>query len=141
MMLTVWPKPKSFISENFLWFNALLHCFLKYYCPASSLTLLLQLDDRLSLNEQSHRLPYYPRWEFPRDKLQLVEPIGRGAFGEVWLAKAQGILEFKATTGNASPVKIKRLSRVFSFTSNYHNFDTLNNAGQTTVAVKTLKGK
>ena len=85
-------------------------------------------------------MPYDPKWEFPRDNLFMVEPIGKGAFGEVWLAKAQGILEFKAKASSMSPTKRKRFSRMFSFHSEYSNVDTLKNGELSKVAVKTLKG-
>eukprot|EP00794_Sanderia_malayensis_P007461 gene7461-8284_t len=97
------------------------------------------LDNNRSLNDQGERLPYDPMWEFPRKKLDLLEPIGRGAFGEVWLAKAQGILEFQAEVGRRSPAKIKNMSRAFSFSKYYHNAKLSKDTNQTTVAVKTLK--
>ena len=71
----------------------------------------------------------------------MVKTIGRGAFGEVWLANAQGIVEFKTENSNLSPVKVKKMSRIFSFSSNYQNFEQLKLARCTNVAVKTLKGK
>ena len=101
----------------------------------------MQFDPGYSLQEQSHRLPYNPKWEFPRDRLILLETIGAGAFGEVWLAKAQGILEFKAEATSMSPTKQKRFSRIFSSFSNYNNIDMMKNTGLTKVAVKTVKGK
>ena len=86
-------------------------------------------------------MPYDPKWEFPKDKLIMLEPIGKGAFGEVWLAKAQGILDFKAQVSSMSPIKKKRFSRMFSNHSGYDNADLLKNAELSKVAVKTLKGK
>ncbi|XP_023655853.1 vascular endothelial growth factor receptor 1 isoform X2 [Paramormyrops kingsleyae] len=45
-----------------------------------------------ALNVQGHRLPYDPgKWEFPRDRLKLEKPLGRGAFGKVMQASAFGI--------------------------------------------------
>ena len=85
-------------------------------------------------------MPYDPKWEFPRDKIFLLEPIGKGAFGEVWLAKAQGILEFRARAICMSPIKKKRFSRMFSFISDYSNIETVNDTELSKVAVKTLKG-
>ncbi|KAG9329721.1 hypothetical protein JZ751_029941, partial [Albula glossodonta] len=44
------------------------------------------------LDEQCDRLPYDPgQWEFPRDRLKLEKPLGRGAFGKVMQASAFGI--------------------------------------------------
>ena len=86
-------------------------------------------------------MPYDPKWEFPKDKVFMLEPIGKGAFGEVWLAKAQGILEFKAEASSMSPTKKKRFSRMFSTYSNYNNVEMMKNTELTKVAVKTLKGE
>ena len=86
-------------------------------------------------------MPYDPKWEFPRDKLFLSESIGKGAFGEVWLAKAQGILEFKARATSMSPTKKKRFSRMFSFRSEYSNAEAFTDTEISVVAVKTLKGE
>ena len=30
-------------------------------------------------------------WEFPRERLTLTKILGQGAFGQVWLAEADGI--------------------------------------------------
>ena len=30
-------------------------------------------------------------WEFPRNRLAFIKTLGSGAFGQVWLAEAQGI--------------------------------------------------
>ena len=30
-------------------------------------------------------------WEFPKQKLTFIKSLGKGAFGEVWLAEADGI--------------------------------------------------
>ena len=100
-----------------------------------------EVDEKLTINEQSHRLPYDMKWEFPRDNINLIEPIGRGAFGEVWLAKAKGILEFKSANANLSSFRQKRLRNVFKFTSYYDTVDRYENADETVVAVKTLIGR
>ena len=71
----------------------------------------------------------------------MLQPIGHGAFGEVWLAKAQGILEFKAEASSMSPTKRKRFSRLFSNNSTYDNVEMLKNLSLAKVAVKTLKGQ
>ncbi|ELW69896.1 Vascular endothelial growth factor receptor 2 [Tupaia chinensis] len=48
--------------------------------------------DELPLDERCERLPYdASRWEFPRDRLKLGKPLGRGAFGQVIEADAFGI--------------------------------------------------
>ncbi|XP_019897332.2 vascular endothelial growth factor receptor 1 isoform X2 [Esox lucius] len=44
------------------------------------------------VEEQCDRLQYDPgQWEFPRDRLKLEKPLGRGAFGKVMQASAFGI--------------------------------------------------
>uniref|UniRef100_A0A8C5UXC1 Vascular endothelial growth factor receptor 2 n=1 Tax=Microcebus murinus TaxID=30608 RepID=A0A8C5UXC1_MICMU len=48
--------------------------------------------DELPLDEHCERLPYdATKWEFPRDRLKLGKPLGRGAFGQVIEADAFGI--------------------------------------------------
>ncbi|XP_017202732.1 vascular endothelial growth factor receptor 2 isoform X2 [Oryctolagus cuniculus] len=48
--------------------------------------------DELPLDEHCERLPYdASKWEFPRDRLKLGKPLGRGAFGQVMEADAFGI--------------------------------------------------
>ncbi|XP_010638573.1 vascular endothelial growth factor receptor 2 isoform X1 [Fukomys damarensis] len=49
-------------------------------------------SDELPLDEHCERLPYdASKWEFPRDRLKLGKPLGRGAFGQVIEADAFGI--------------------------------------------------
>ncbi|XP_076577551.1 vascular endothelial growth factor receptor 1 isoform X2 [Chaetodon auriga] len=44
------------------------------------------------IEEQCERLQYDPnQWEFPRERLKLGKPLGRGAFGKVMQASAFGI--------------------------------------------------
>ncbi|KAM3860708.1 LOW QUALITY PROTEIN: vascular endothelial growth factor receptor 1 [Diretmus argenteus] len=44
------------------------------------------------MEEQCDRLQYDPNlWEFPRERLKLEKPLGRGAFGKVMQASAFGI--------------------------------------------------
>ncbi|XP_014450388.1 vascular endothelial growth factor receptor 2 [Alligator mississippiensis] len=48
--------------------------------------------DEVPLDEHCERLPYdASKWEFPRDRLKLGKPLGRGAFGQVIEADAFGI--------------------------------------------------
>jgi len=51
----------------------------------------LQMDPNRTLFDQSSELPYDMVWEFPRERLNFMESIGSGAFGQVWLADADGI--------------------------------------------------
>ena len=39
-----------------------------------------------------------PDWEFPRERLYIRERIGEGLFGEVWRARADGIMGRKGHT-------------------------------------------
>nr|XP_046226781.1 vascular endothelial growth factor receptor 1 isoform X2 [Scatophagus argus] len=58
------------------------------------------------IEEQCERLQYDPnQWEFPRERLKLGKPLGRGAFGKVMQASAFGI---DSTTG-CSTVAVKML--------------------------------
>ncbi|KAM6220893.1 vascular endothelial growth factor receptor 2 [Rhynchocyon petersi] len=61
--------------------------------------------DELPLDEHCERLPYdASKWEFPRDRLKLGKPLGRGAFGQVIEANAFGI--DKTTTCKTVAVKM-----------------------------------
>ncbi|XP_060634517.2 vascular endothelial growth factor receptor 2 [Anolis sagrei] len=61
--------------------------------------------DEVPLDEQSERLPYDAnKWEFPRERLKLGKPLGRGAFGQVIEADAFGI--DKASTCRTVAVKM-----------------------------------
>ncbi|XP_065669835.1 vascular endothelial growth factor receptor kdr-like isoform X2 [Hydra vulgaris] len=53
-----------------------------------------KLDPTKSIAEQIHKLPYFPEWEFPRNKITLKTCVGSGAFGEVYIADAYGIDDF-----------------------------------------------
>ncbi|XP_030254120.1 vascular endothelial growth factor receptor 1 isoform X2 [Sparus aurata] len=58
------------------------------------------------IEEQCERLQYDPnQWEFPRERLQLGKPLGRGAFGKVIQASAFGI----DNTTSCSTVAVKML--------------------------------
>ncbi|TNN40862.1 Vascular endothelial growth factor receptor 2 [Liparis tanakae] len=51
------------------------------------------------MDEQCERLTYdASKWEFPRDRLKLGDPLGRGAFGQVVEAAAFGIEKAAACT-------------------------------------------
>ncbi|KAJ8277103.1 hypothetical protein GJAV_G00071510 [Gymnothorax javanicus] len=68
------------------------------------LSIMVDSDD-LPMDEHCERLTYDPnKWEFPRDRLKLGEPLGRGAFGQVVEAAAFGIE--KATTCTTVAVKM-----------------------------------
>nr|XP_034968428.1 vascular endothelial growth factor receptor 2 [Zootoca vivipara] len=61
--------------------------------------------DEVPMDEQCERLPYdASTWEFPRDRLKLGKPLGRGAFGQVIEADAFGI--DKMTTCRTVAVKM-----------------------------------
>ncbi|KAJ8336359.1 hypothetical protein SKAU_G00375790 [Synaphobranchus kaupii] len=62
-------------------------------------------SEEMPMDEHCERLTYDPnKWEFPRDRLKLGEPLGRGAFGQVMEAAAFGIE--KATTCTTVAVKM-----------------------------------
>ncbi|CAN9500994.1 unnamed protein product [Ophioblennius macclurei] len=68
------------------------------------LSMILDSED-MPVDEQCERLTYDAnKWEFPRDRLKLGEPLGRGAFGQVVEAAAFGIE--KATTCTTVAVKM-----------------------------------
>uniref|UniRef100_A0A671NEW6 receptor protein-tyrosine kinase n=1 Tax=Sinocyclocheilus anshuiensis TaxID=1608454 RepID=A0A671NEW6_9TELE len=68
------------------------------------LSIILDSDD-MPKDEHCERLTYDAnKWEFPRDRLKLGEPLGRGAFGQVVEATAYGIE--KATTCTTVAVKM-----------------------------------
>lgn len=68
------------------------------------LSMILDAED-MPMDEQCERLAYDAnKWEFPRDRLKLGEPLGRGAFGQVVEAAAFGIE--KATTCTTVAVKM-----------------------------------
>ncbi|XP_058495150.1 vascular endothelial growth factor receptor 2 isoform X1 [Solea solea] len=68
------------------------------------LSMILDSED-MPTDEQCERLTYDAnKWEFPRDRLKLGEPLGRGAFGQVVEAAAFGIE--KATTCTTVAVKM-----------------------------------
>lgn len=46
----------------------------------------------MTLDEQVDMLPYDPKYEFPREKLEIGKRLGTGAFGVVLEATAYGIV-------------------------------------------------
>uniref|UniRef100_A0A3Q4AUQ2 receptor protein-tyrosine kinase n=1 Tax=Mola mola TaxID=94237 RepID=A0A3Q4AUQ2_MOLML len=68
------------------------------------LSMILDSED-MPMDEHCERLTYDAnKWEFPRDRLKLGDPLGRGAFGQVVEAAAFGIE--KATTCTTVAVKM-----------------------------------
>ncbi|KAM9763174.1 vascular endothelial growth factor receptor 2 isoform 1-T1 [Menidia menidia] len=68
------------------------------------LSMILDSED-MPMDEQCERLTYDAnKWEFPRERLKLGEPLGRGAFGQVVEAAAFGIE--KITTCTTVAVKM-----------------------------------
>ncbi|XP_036377722.1 vascular endothelial growth factor receptor 2 [Megalops cyprinoides] len=68
------------------------------------LSIIVDSED-LPMDEHCERLTYdSSKWEFPRDRLKLGEPLGRGAFGQVVEAAAFGIE--KAATCTTVAVKM-----------------------------------
>jgi len=100
---------------------------------------LRDIDPARALIEQTNGLPYDPVWEFPRKRIKLLDRLGCGAFGDVHLAEAVGIVSFdpREKAGmRHKPLVGRRRSRSGS---------TSSRAGSsyrrvvTTVAVKKLK--
>lgn len=56
------------------------------------------INPHLTLDEQADLLPYDRKFEFPREKLQLGQQLGTGAFGVVFKATAKGIIAHEAET-------------------------------------------
>ncbi|XP_049573762.1 vascular endothelial growth factor receptor 2 isoform X1 [Syngnathus scovelli] len=62
------------------------------------LSMILDSED-VPMDEQCERLTYDAnKWEFPRDRLKLGDPLGRGAFGQVVEAAAFGIEKIATCT-------------------------------------------
>ncbi|CAL8306994.1 unnamed protein product [Lota lota] len=62
------------------------------------LSMILDSED-MPVDEQCERLTYDAnKWEFPRDRLKLGDPLGRGAFGQVVEAAAFGIEKIATCT-------------------------------------------
>lgn len=66
---------------------------------------------------QEYELPVDLNWEFSREKLQIIRYLGEGAFGEVKLGQAEGIVE----KGMVSNVAVKTLkSKQHSYVKYFH---------------------
>ncbi|XP_057299239.1 uncharacterized protein LOC130629879 isoform X2 [Hydractinia symbiolongicarpus] len=80
------------ISFAFVWYKrSHRRKFNAYLMPASNKV----IDPGKTILEQCHNLSYDLKFEFPRKKLHLVRTIGEGAFGQVWMATAEGMNAFK----------------------------------------------
>lgn len=118
----------------------------KKYAPYLKPNKFFELDPDRTLFEQSSELPYDPDWEFPRDRLNFLKMIGSGAFGEVWLAEAEGILTLdprdKTSIAAKRRSKIKRSQRYTHLHVKEKKKSALpeSTGEKTLVAVKTLKG-
>ncbi|XP_023247047.1 vascular endothelial growth factor receptor kdr-like, partial [Copidosoma floridanum] len=79
------------------------------------------INPDLTVNDQAEYLPYDEKWEFPREKLQLGQQLGSGAFGVVVKAEASGICATEAVTTvavkmvheNAESVYVRALVKEF----------------------------
>lgn len=94
---------------------------------------IMKLDPERSLLEQTNMLPYDALWEFPRERIHKVKPLGSGAFGQVFLAQATGIIAFDPR-GSTKRKPRRRRSRFGSTSRPYYNDKKV-----TAVAVKCLK--
>lgn len=67
-------------------------------------------NPEMSLDVQADLLPYVKKFEFPRNKIKLGKQLGAGAFGIVYEAMAEGILEHEKET----KVAVKMLKNIAS---------------------------
>ncbi|NP_001158425.1 fibroblast growth factor receptor B isoform X1 [Saccoglossus kowalevskii] len=73
-----------------------------------------QLSSSLTILSE-YEVPCDPDWEIPRDKLELKEPLGEGAFGQVIKAEAKGIFgKDKTTTVAVKMLKVSATERELS---------------------------
>ncbi|CAH3127131.1 unnamed protein product, partial [Porites lobata] len=105
-----------------------------YICTTPPLPdLIASMDASIPLIEQVNKLPYDKRWEFPRDQLQFGSVLGSGAFGEVYLAEADGSI----ISDNSSSVSTRH--RLSYQKDARRRSSTVSSKGPIKVAVKTLK--
>lgn len=69
---------------------------------------LNNINPKMTLDEQADMLPYDQKFEFPREKLELGQQLGTGAFGIVFQANAFGIVPGEEQT----TVAVKTLKRM-----------------------------
>ncbi|XP_065058967.1 vascular endothelial growth factor receptor 2-like [Rhopilema esculentum] len=118
----------------------------KKYAPYLKPNKYFEMDPDRTLFDQCSELPYDPDWEFPRDRLNFLKMIGSGAFGEVWLAEAQGILTLEPRDKTSNAAKRRSKIRKSQRYTHVHGSEKKKNAltdtvtEKTLVAVKTLKG-
>lgn len=84
------------------------------------------MDPNKAILEQCNNLRYDVKFEFSRKKVNLIRTIGEGAFGQVWMATAEGMESFKPREAKKPRSVLRRLST--------------RNMKKTIVAVKCLKG-
>ncbi|XP_065668911.1 vascular endothelial growth factor receptor 1 isoform X2 [Hydra vulgaris] len=126
----------------FLYRRHLKNKYARYLAPDKEFV----IDPDRTIFEQSSELPYDLAWEFPREKLTFIKALGSGAFGQVWLAEAEGINSFRPRDHSPNAVKLrkqlrKQTKRYHSLSIRYQKQQEISNIvlEKTMVAVKTLK--
>lgn len=105
-----------------------------YICTTPPLPdMIPRLDSSIPLIEQVHKLPLDKRWEFPREHLRFCKVLGSGAFGEVYLAEAEGNI----ISDSASAVNSHKRHRLSTLKDSRRGSSISH--GPVKVAVKTLK--
>ena len=94
-------------------------------------------------------LPFDSNWEFRREKLNFIGLLGSGAFGQVWLAEAEGLFDKDALKKEGEASKRRRAAKRNLDKKNFvrgqqaiqsHKTDLISTE-KPLVAVKILKGK
>ena len=81
------------------------------------------------------------QYEFGRQRVRLVNMLGEGQFGEVWLAQAFGISQLKPRDESRQAVKERQKLRKMSKKKINKEFDKKLKTGSVELAaVKRLKG-
>ncbi|XP_022801625.1 vascular endothelial growth factor receptor 2-like [Stylophora pistillata] len=107
-----------------------------YICTTPPLPdMIPRLDSSIPLIEQVHKLPLDKRWEFPRERLRFCKVLGSGAFGEVYLAEAEGNIISDGT----SAVNSHKRHRLSTLKDSRRESSISQSHGPVKVAVKTLK--